>query len=688
MNFNKEKVMSGSGPIHKHDISDTVKVIANLVEIFPDELMDGLLGSAGKQEVSGDIDLAIEDTLENIVDVLERNNASFKVNKGLNCVHLLVEIKGPKREIPNYTGKVQADLFFGEKEWLKFSHFSAGDKSKYKGMYRTILLSSIISAITDFVDYDEGQLIAKVGPILNLGEGIRTQYRIAPAKKNGQGYLKKLIEVKADDRIFNNRYGTIKTQHININTPREAVSFIFGPKTSMVDGDRKYNDITAQDLGSFEKVHRLMLERIPIKKQQIIQKIFRNRTGFILSISEAQLDTSTYGSWIFPNGKIDPVINDGHIKALQTYYQRPDMVKPDDQDKLMDMAFQDGLVRVVHISDKHIELHGRKKDLRKTFKIWWKSAISSDIVYIDIQEDLESFNSYKFKMPMEKEKLRQLLHLKSSSQSVNEGIEIEFQRAINKKYPELSAFRLSSPILRDDRQIVNIDNIRLERKNRDKGIGSSVIKELISWADQNNIWITLQLADKKKNTLIKFYRRFGFVQNKGRNKDFSLSLYTAMYRKPKEKVNESQLTQMPWNSDPIIGWWLDNETITFYHGTHKDNVASILKNGLFASETGRTAGTTYLALDPFTGKGYGSMAGEIEFKAAGRKAKHVPMEDRATIVFEFPRLYVEQNMSWNNPKLVNRESYEKFVGSDTEYYELSEVKHPGNISSKFIVGYM
>ena len=132
-NTAKEKVMPESGPIYKYDIFDTVKVVANLVEVWPETLMDGLLGSAGKQEISGDIDLAINDKLENVVEILKRNKANFKVNKGLNCVHLLVEIRGPDRGmiIPNYTGKVQVDLFFGESEWLKFSHFSAGSKSTW-----------------------------------------------------------------------------------------------------------------------------------------------------------------------------------------------------------------------------------------------------------------------------------------------------------------------------------------------------------------------------------------------------------------------------------------------------------------------------------------------------------------------------------------------------------------------------
>ena len=555
--INKEKVMDGSGPIHKYDISDTVKTIAHLVEIFPDKLMDGLLGSAGKQEVSGDIDLAIEDTMDNIIDVLERNHATFKTNKGLNCVHLLVEIEGPKRKIPNYTGLVQVDLFFGNKDWLKFSHFSAGDASKHKGMYRTILLQSIVSATTDFTDNDEGgNLIAKIGPVFNLSEGIRTQYRIALAKKNGEGYIKKLVEVEANASTFIDRYGIIETKHIDISNPADAARYIFEHRAPRNTSTGKRNNITEEALESFEQVHKLMLECIPPKKQKIIQKIFLTRTG---------------------------------------------------------------------------------KNLR-----------------------------------------------------IHEGIEATFQNHINNKYrDELARFKLSSwPNLDVDRTIVDLSHIRVEEKYRGTGIGTKVMQEVITWADQNNTWITLSLADDQRNRLKKFYKRFGFVENKGRNKDFALSMYTAMYRKPKVKVNEQQTTPMPWNGNPTIGWWLNNETIVLYHGTHKNHVPSILQNGLETSPTGRTAGITYLALDPFTGRGYGAMSGETEFREAGRKAKHVPMEDRATIVFEFPREYVEQFMNWNNPKLVNRESYEKFVGSDHEYYELAEVRHPGKIPAKFITGHM
>lgn len=557
----KEKVMPESGPIYKYDIFDTVKVIANLVEIWPETLMDGLLGSAGKQEISGDIDLAIDDKLENIVEILKRNRANFKVNKGLNCVHILVEIKGPDRRvmIPNYTGKVQVDLFFGEVEWLKFSHFSAGSKSKYKGAIRTILLSSIISATTDFADFDaHGNLIAKVGPIFNLSEGIKTQYRIAPMKKRGVGYIKKMIEVSPNDEEFIHRYGTIKTEHININNPDGAAQFLFGRNANT----RSRIRLSSQDLETFEQVYKLMQEHISLKKQKVIQTIFRNRTGIILPISE--------------NANIN-----------------------------------------------------------------------------------------------------------------------DLQKQIKKTYPQLSKFGLSVP--RDagyDRQSVNLAMIEIKSEYRNTGIGSLVMKDLISWADQNNMWITLSLAEKHKggttsrSRLVKFYKRFGFIENKGRNKDYALSRYAEMYRKPNTKINEAQTTQMPWNNEPMIGWWLDNDTITFYHGTHKDALESILQNGLQVSEEGRTKGITYLALEPFTGRGYGAMSGETKFRAAGGGAKHVMMADRVTIVLQFPKSYVEENMNWNNLRLKDKSLYDKFNGSDHEYYELTEVWQPGNVPVEFIKGYM
>lgn len=78
---------------------------------------------------------------------------------------------------------------------------------------------------------------------------------------------------------------------------------------------------------------------------------------------------------------------------------------------------------------------------------------------------------------------------------------------------------------------------------RDTGIGSKVMEDLISYADKNNKIIVLTPSSNyggNKNRLIKFYQRFGFKPNKGRNKNFEFR--DAMIREP--KLNEGMKTMI------------------------------------------------------------------------------------------------------------------------------------------------
>jgi hypothetical protein len=76
------------------------------------------------------------------------------------------------------------------------------------------------------------------------------------------------------------------------------------------------------------------------------------------------------------------------------------------------------------------------------------------------------------------------------------------------------------------------------KESQKSGKGTKAMEELIKVADEQGKRVTLSpaLKDDRKGTtsrarLIKFYKRFGFVENKGRNKDFSIS--DGMYREPK-----------------------------------------------------------------------------------------------------------------------------------------------------------
>lgn len=159
--------------------------------------------------------------------------------------------------------------------------------------------------------------------------------------------------------------------------------------------------------------------------------------------------------------------------------------------------------------------------------------------------------------------------------------------------------------------------------------------------------------------------------------------------------------QLRWNGNPKIGWWLDNDPVTFYHGTHINNIIGILKDGIYAPKSGPTAGFVSLALEPNTSFAYASMSGaggESGFRGAGQAARHTPKEERVVFVLEIPQSYFKSRMApargamdVEREKLTNKEKYDAWVKtkkSDQEYYAITEIRLPKHVPAKYIVGYM
>ena len=83
---------------------------------------------------------------------------------------------------------------------------------------------------------------------------------------------------------------------------------------------------------------------------------------------------------------------------------------------------------------------------------------------------------------------------------------------------------------------ITLHSLIVKKGKRNLGVGTSVMKELVSYADKKNkmLFVTPALRDQHWGTtsrkrLVKFYKRFGFVENKGRNKDFRYNA-DIMYR--------------------------------------------------------------------------------------------------------------------------------------------------------------
>jgi hypothetical protein len=138
---------SETSRIVKSDIFTTVSWLENITGL---SLKDNMLGSGGKKESSGDLDIGVDESKtskDELVNILSnwcvKNNYDPKqfIKKSGISVHFKTPINGKEEN-----GYVQTDFMFGDLNWLKFAMFSAGDASKYKGQLRRIVMQSIAKA--------------------------------------------------------------------------------------------------------------------------------------------------------------------------------------------------------------------------------------------------------------------------------------------------------------------------------------------------------------------------------------------------------------------------------------------------------------------------------------------------------------------------------------------------------------
>jgi GNAT superfamily N-acetyltransferase len=102
--------------------------------------------------------------------------------------------------------------------------------------------------------------------------------------------------------------------------------------------------------------------------------------------------------------------------------------------------------------------------------------------------------------------------------------------SLTAKYPNVALDVFESP------EAIELSRIVVPKEMRNKGIGSQVMEDLIQYADENAKQVRLSPSSDfggSPTRLKKFYKEFGFVENKGKNKDFSTR--ETMIRKPKAK---------------------------------------------------------------------------------------------------------------------------------------------------------
>lgn len=86
---------------------------------------------------------------------------------------------------------------------------------------------------------------------------------------------------------------------------------------------------------------------------------------------------------------------------------------------------------------------------------------------------------------------------------------------------------------------VNLQTLIVPKKLRNQGIASNVINDIKRYSNKNKVKIILNAVPLDNSTesekLINFYKSHGFVENKGRHKDYRLAGIDTMYHNHKEK---------------------------------------------------------------------------------------------------------------------------------------------------------
>jgi hypothetical protein len=147
----------GCGTIHQQEIGPTLTKLSYDLE-FPFDLNDYIIGSTGKRNYSGDIDLVIDDKWwghgvtafrENLEEAFGKENVARNGDM-LHLKYPIVTYKEELQEAQPRTGFVQIDFNFGDPDWQKFYHYSPGEQSGYKGAHRNLAIAAISAVVGIF----------------------------------------------------------------------------------------------------------------------------------------------------------------------------------------------------------------------------------------------------------------------------------------------------------------------------------------------------------------------------------------------------------------------------------------------------------------------------------------------------------------------------------------------------------
>ena len=255
---NEGGAMPGVGIIHHSEIKPTLLKLEKELGI---PLIKNALGSVGKKEFSGDIDIAVKLDKEQIADFAERLEAAPSIQeiKKSSVFMTVVDIVNydPDKQLDGKTrtGKVQIDFMPGDVDFMKNYYHSPHSKemsqdgrhSNYKGIHRNIMIASIAGAIDVKASKEttsDGRPLEMERWMFSPTDGMVRVIRRPVEKKSGIGHTKA------------NKNETIK-----------------GPFKDPKDWAKILKLDSTDDLYSFESLYAAVKKNYP---EELAQKIFKD----------------------------------------------------------------------------------------------------------------------------------------------------------------------------------------------------------------------------------------------------------------------------------------------------------------------------------------------------------------------------------------------------------------------------
>lgn len=182
------------------------------------------------------------------------------------------------------------------------------------------------------------------------------------------------------------------------------------------------------------------------------------------------------------------------------------------------------------------------------YKFWETDAAaaaeSEEIPFSAERRDILTFQDVEPDITLTGDDLIRFLQSRFPEANLTERGRALFQDSVQSISSQLAASHPTIDFTLLERRNGNLElaSIVVPKEERKQGTGTAFMEDLVAAADASGKIVELTPATRddvhgttSRGRLVKFYKRFGFVENKGRNKDFTLRA-DVMFREPEPRA--------------------------------------------------------------------------------------------------------------------------------------------------------